>query len=62
MVFDFIVIDPSYYLITASSLSLNVGYLFGWFQCSPVNGCSTASCNSQLGFLGETIFKVRIES
>ena len=45
MGFYFIVIHPSYCLAVASSLSLNVRYFFGGFQCSPVNGCSTASCN-----------------
>ena len=30
----------------ASPLSLDVGYLFGEFQCLPVDDCSAVSCNS----------------
>ena len=37
---------PSYCLIAASPLSLDVGYLFGEFQCLPVNDCSAVSCDS----------------
>ena len=39
--------SPSYFLIEASPLSLNTGYLF-WgegFQHPPVDGCSTVRCN-----------------
>ena len=35
----------SYHLTVVSSLSLEVEYLFGGFQFSPFNGCSTTSCN-----------------
>ena len=48
MGFDFIVIEPflSCCLAAASSLSLDIGYLFFVrFQCPAVDGCSTASCN-----------------
>ena len=37
---------PSYLLILASPLSLDVGYLFGEFQCLPVDDCPAASCDS----------------
>ena len=37
---------PSYHLILASSLSLDVGYFFGELQCLPVYDCSTVSCDS----------------
>ena len=30
----------------ASPLSLDVGYIFGEFQCLPVNDCSAVSCDS----------------
>ena len=30
----------------ASPLSLDVGYLFGEFQCLPVDDCPVASCDS----------------
>ena len=45
-VWDFILsgLCPSYHLAVASSLSLEMGYLYGGFQCPPVKGCSTASC------------------
>ena len=46
MGFDFIVIAPSYHLIVASPLSLDVGYLFSEFQCLPVDDCSAVSCDS----------------
>ena len=37
---------PSYHLIAASPLSLDVGYiLLGGFQCLPVIGCSALSCD-----------------
>ena len=46
MRFDFIVIVPLHHLASASSLSLDVGYIFsGSFQCPPVNGGSTACCD-----------------
>ena len=45
MGFDFIVIAPSNCLVAAFPLSLDMGYLYGGFQCSPVDGCSTASFN-----------------
>ena len=35
----------SFHLVVASSLSLDVGYLFWGGQHPPVNGCSTASCH-----------------
>ena len=35
----------SYHLTVVSSLSLELEYLFGGFQFSPFNGCSTASWN-----------------
>ena len=44
----FIMIEPflSGCLAAASSLSLDMGYLFFvGFQCPPVDGCSTTSCN-----------------
>ena len=37
---------PSYHLTAASPLSLDVGYLFGEFQCLPVDDCSAVSCDS----------------
>ena len=37
---------PSYRLVVASPLSLDVGYLFlGRFQHPPIDGCPTASCD-----------------
>ena len=47
-VWDFILswLCPSYHLSAASSLFLDVGYLFfGRFQCPPVDGCSIDSCD-----------------
>ena len=42
---DFILLCPSYDLIAAYPLSLNIRYLlFGGFQHPTVDGCSTASC------------------
>ena len=42
---DFILLYSSYHLITASPLSLKIGYiLFGGFQHPTVDGCSTDSC------------------
>ena len=46
MGFDFIVIVPSYCLIVVSPLSLDVGYLFGEFQCLPVHDYSAVSSDS----------------
>ena len=45
---DFILlwICPSLRLIVASPFSLDVGYLFGEFQCLPVDDCSAFSCDS----------------
>ena len=37
---------PSYSLVAVSSVSLDVGSFFGGFQRPPIDGCSTASCNS----------------
>ena len=37
---------PSYHLIVASPLCLDVGYFFGGFQCLPVDDCSAVSCDS----------------
>ena len=37
---------PSYHLILASPLSFDMGYLFGEFQCIPVDDCSAISCDS----------------
>ena len=45
MRFDFIVIVPLLPYPAASSLSLDMGYLFDGFQHPPVDGCSTASCD-----------------
>ena len=48
MGFDFIVLHPSYHLVTASSLSLDMRYLFfffGGFQHPPVGGFSTVCWN-----------------
>ena len=45
MRFDFIVIAPLLPYPEASSLSLDMGYLFDGFQHPPVDGCSTASCD-----------------
>ena len=45
-VWDFIlsILHSSYLLIAASSLTLDVGYLFvGGFQCPPADGCSISS-------------------
>ena len=39
-------LHPSYHLTVASPLSLDVGYLFGEFQCIAVNDCSAVSCDS----------------
>ena len=36
-------LHPSYLLIATSPLSFDVGYLFGEFQCLPVDGCSAVS-------------------
>ena len=36
---------PSYHLAWASPLPLDMGYLFGGIQHSPVDGCSATSCN-----------------
>ena len=36
---------PSYCLLGASPFPLDVGYLCGGFQHSPVDGCSVVSCN-----------------
>ena len=36
---------PSCHLIAAYPLSLDIGYLFGGFQCLLIDGCSTACCN-----------------
>ena len=38
-------LHPFYRLVAASSLSLDVGYLFGRCQHPPVDGCLAASCN-----------------
>ena len=47
LVWDFILsgLCPSYHLAVASSLYLEMGYLFGGLQCAPVKGCSIASCD-----------------
>ena len=37
---------PSYRLISASPLSLDVGVFFGKFQCLPADDCSAVSCDS----------------
>ena len=37
---------PSYRLIVAFPLSLDVGYLFCELQCLPVDDCSAVSCDS----------------
>ena len=46
MKFDFIVIVPLLLSHVASPLSLDVVYLFGEFQCLPVDDCSAVSCDS----------------
>ena len=46
MGFDLIVTALLLPYPAASSLSLDVGYLFDGFQHPPVDGCSTASCDS----------------
>ena len=42
--FDFSVIVPSYHLIAAFPLSLDIGFLFGEFQHPPFYGFLSASC------------------
>ena len=39
-------LHPSYCLIVASPLCLDVEYHFGEFQCLPVNDCPAAICDS----------------
>ena len=38
-------LHPSYRLIVASPLSLDVGHFFGEFQCLPVDDCSAVCCD-----------------
>ena len=46
MEFNFVMIVPLLPFTEASSLSLDVGYLFfGGFQHPPVDGCSMTSCD-----------------
>ena len=42
---------PSYQLVGAFPLPLDMGYLFGGIKHSPVNGCSAVSC--KFGVLSE---------
>ena len=39
-------LHPSYHLIAASLLSLDVGYLFWWVPASSCDDCSAVSCDS----------------
>ena len=45
MGFDFIVIVSLLHLAAASSLSLDMEYLFLLGSSAPINGCSAASCD-----------------
>ena len=44
--FILLLLCPSYRLTAASPLSLDVGYVFGEFQCLPVDDCSAVSGDS----------------